>query len=260
MKQLLRQSILCILFFLFLGVSTISADVQRIYDDANLLTDEEIADLEEKAAVYYDEWKTDFIVITSNDADGKFIERYMGDFTDELSDKFNRAEDNMVVLTMKMDNRDILVSSFGFGEEYIDDNRMDYIRNNITPDLSSGDYYEAYILFFELADSYLGVSPGINPHSIFFNLYFQIIVAVGLAGIIVFLMAYSSGGRVTVTNNTYMDHKNTRVVGQHDRFIRKTVTKRKKPSNNNGGGGRSGGGGGGITGGGRSYSGSRGKF
>lgn len=258
MKQLLRQSILFIPFFLFLGVSVISADVQRIYDDAKLLTDEEAADLEEKAAAYYDEWKTDFIIITTNDADGKDIGIYMEEFADKLADEFNRPEENMVILTMDMGSRDITINGFGLGEKYIDNDRIDYIRNDITSDLSNGDYYNAYLRFFELADSYLGITPGINPNSIFFNLYFQIAVAVGLAAVIVFFMAYSSGGRVTVTNSTYMDQENTRVIRQHDRFIRKTVTRRKKPSNNSGGG--SSGGGGGITGGGRSYSGSRGKF
>lgn len=258
MKQLLRHSILFIIFFLFLGVSTISADVQRIYDDANLLTDEEAADLEEKAAAYYNEWETDFIIVTTLDADGKDIRIYMEEFADKLADEFNRPEENMVILTMDMGSRDIILSGFGLGEKYIDDDRIDDIRNEITPDLSNENYYNAYLHFFELADSYLGVTPGVNPNSIFFNLYFQIAVAAGLAAIIVFFMAYSSGGRVTVTNSTYMDQKNTRVIRQHDRFIRKTVTKRKKPSNN--GGGKSGGGGGGVTGGGRSYSGSRGKF
>ncbi|WP_405100529.1 TPM domain-containing protein [Oceanobacillus sp. FSL H7-0719] len=259
MMQLLRQSILCILFFLFLGVSTISADVQRIYDDANLLTDEEIADLEEKAAVYYDEWKTDFIVITSNDADGKHIKDFMGDFTDDLAEQFDRAQDNMVVITMNMKTRDFYVSGFGIGKKYLDDKRIDDTVNKISPFLSKGDYYKAFDTFFDWTENYLGVSTDINPNSLFFNTFVQLAIAIGLAGLIVFFMAYSSGGRVTVTNNTYMDHENTRVVRQHDRFIRKTVTKRKKPSNNSSGGGRPGGGGG-MTGGGRSYSGGGGKF
>lgn len=254
MKKLMKLSIFFMLLFLFIGESSISADVQRIYDDANLLTDEEVADLEEKAAVYYDEWETDFIILTTNDADGKDIKQYMGDFTDELAEKFNRTEDNMVVLTMDMKSRDVTVNGFGLGEKYVDNKRSESIRNKITPDLSNENYYDAFILFFESSHEYLGITPGMNPDSIFFNTYIQLAIAVVLAGVIVFFMAYNSGGRVTVSGKTYMDQENSRVISKSDRYIRKTVTRTKKPSNNNSGGG------GGITGGGRSYSGSRGKF
>lgn len=254
MKRIMKLSIFFVFFFLFIGVSSISADVQRIYDDANLLTDEEVANLEEKAAAYYDEWQTDFIILTTNDAGGKDIKKYMGDFTDELEEEFNRTEDNMIVLTMKMETSDITINGFGLGEKYVDNKRSESIRNKITPDLSNENYYDAFILFFESSHEYLEVTPGVNPDSIFFNTFIQLAIAVVLAGVIVFFMAYNSGGRVTVSSKTYMDQENSRVISKSDRYIRKTVTRTKKPSNNNSGGG------GGMTGGGRSYSGSRGKF
>lgn len=260
MKKYMKLSIFFMLLFLFIGTSSTSAEVQRIYDDANLLTNQEVTDLEEKAVEYYEEWKVDFIIITTKDAGGKDIEKYMGDFTDELAEKFNRSQDNMIVLTMDMASRDFYVAGFGLTKKYLNSERINSTINKVSSDLSKEDYYDAFMLFFKWTENYLGVSLDKDPNSIYFNTSFQIAVALALAGVIVFFMAYNSGGRVTVTNKTYMDQDNSRIVQKQDRYIRKTLTKRKKPSNNSSGGGGRSGGGGGMTSGGRSYSGGRGKF
>lgn len=259
MKQFIRAALLFSLFFLLFSGNT-HAEVQRIYDQAGLLTDEQVQVLEEQAAAYFEEWQTDFIIITTEDTDGKPIMNYMGDFIDELADEWNRPEESMAVLTIDMGDRWVDLAGFGLAKEYLDDSRLDQIRNQITPHLSDNNHYEAFQLFFEKADQYLGVRPGVNPESIFLKTYFQLAVALGLAGIIVFFMAYNSGGRVTVTSGTYLNRSNSAIISKHDRYLRKTVTRRKKPSNNNKGGGGGFGGGGGMTGGGRSHSGSRGRF
>lgn len=248
-------------FLFFLLISPALADVQRVYDHADLLTDEQVQELEKQAATHFEEWNTDFIIITTEDTNGKTIMKYMQDFTDELQEEFNRQEDNMAVITMDIEDRWVDLAGFGLAEEYLDSTRLDQIRNQITPYLSDGEYYEAFQLFLTKTDEYLGIRPGVNPESIFFNTFFQLAIALGLAGIIVFFMAYTSGGRVTVTSGTYLDRSNSKINSKRDRYLRKTVTRRKKPSSNNsGGGGGFRGGGGGISSAGRSHSGSRGRF
>ncbi|MNC75575.1 hypothetical protein D3C75_1271320 [compost metagenome] len=79
-----------------------------------------------------------------------------------------------------------------------------------------------------------------------------------IGGIVVGIMAYNSGGRVTVNRATYEDSGASSVVDRGDRYIRTTVTKTKIEKNNNNGGG--GGGGGGTTRGGHSHSGSSRSF
>lgn len=245
-------------YFLLIGPLNSFAADQRIYDNANLLTADQKIILETEASLYFDKWQTDFIIITTNDADGKDIKVFTQDAIDELAEQFNRKEENMALLAIDMNSREFYLAGVGLGEEYLDDDRLDQINSRITPYLKEGDYYGAFMLFFEKSDEYLGIRPGVNPESIFFKTYFQLPVALGLAGAIVFMMAYNSGGRVTVTNQTYLDQNKSKVLSKHDRYLRKTVTKRKKPSNDNRGGGF--GGGGGTTGGGRSHSGSRGSF
>ena len=89
--------------------------------------------------------------------------------------------------------------------------------------------------------------------------WFQIIASLTIAGIAVSVMAYNSGGRITVNEGTYRDFSNSRVIERNDNYIRTSVTKRRKPSDDNQNSGGSGGGGG-VSSGGHSHSGSRGSF
>ncbi|WP_241198791.1 hypothetical protein [Cytobacillus horneckiae] len=91
--------------------------------------------------------------------------------------------------------------------------------------------------------------------NLFFEWWFQLIVSVALGGAVVGTMMLGSGGKVTVSSQTYNNQKTSAVLDKYDRFVRKTVTKQKKPSSNNKSSG-----GGGFTSGGHSHSGSRGKF
>lgn len=237
------------IFCFFLVLPSVSADVQRVYDQAGILSDEEVAALEKKAADLFKKWETDFIVITTESTEGLPIMKYMQNFTDQLAKEFNRKKDNMAVITLDMGDRWVDLAGFGRAETYLPDSRVDMIRGEITPSLSAGNYYEAFDLFFDFGDEYLDKHP-----NIFFNTFFQLALSLGLAGAIVFFMAYTSGGRVTVTSRTYLDESNTKIIDKHDIYLRKTVTRKRKPSS------KSGGGGGGISGGGRSHSGSRGRF
>lgn len=262
-NRLLKRAFIFIVFFLSI-TTTAFADPERIYDEAGLLDAKQIQQLEKKAASYFNEWSTDFIVVTTNDTEGKSLMRYTQDISDELAEKLNRAEDHMVILTVYIESstdREAYIAGFGKGKEYVDNSRVQLILDHIIPYLANGDYVEAFELFFKKSAEYLNIRPGVNPESIFLNTYFQLAVAIALGGIIVFIMAYSSGGKSTVTSGTYLNRNNSQIVRKHDRYLRKTVTRRKPSNNSNGGaGGGFGGGGGGVTGAGRSHSGGGRKF
>lgn len=257
-RNLLNKSLLMFFVLIFLSpfssVYAAGEEGPLVYDYADLLTDAEKERLEELAASLGAEYDIDFIILTTNDTEGKDIEDYLGDFYDE---KYNLEAVDAAMLTLDMEHRDVYVAGFYKGKKYIDNKRAGLIREKITPDLSAGNYYHAFSTYIETAHEYMGVMPGVNPESIFLKWWFHIIISVVVAGASVGLMAYNSGGRVTVNSATYLNQGTSRVLNRSDNFIRQTVTKRRKPQNNNSGGG---GGGGGITGGGHSFSGSRGKF
>ncbi|NEU31747.1 hypothetical protein GN156_13330 [bacterium LRH843] len=249
------------MLLLLFGTNMVKAanEKQMIYDFAGLLNQEEMANLEALALKYGAKRETDFVILTTNDTNGKDIVPYMEDFYDERAPGYDKPHGNTAILTLDMQNRDVYLAGFYKAEEYLDDERLDLIRKKVTPDLSNGNYYDAFQTFIKTSYKYMGIKPGINPELIIFQLWFQLAVSIGIAGIVVGVMAYHSGGKVTIRGGTYQDPATSGVRNQRDTYIRTAVTRRKKPSNNNGRG-SGGGGGGGISRGGHSHSGSRGKF
>ncbi|OIJ15294.1 hypothetical protein BKP35_04690 [Anaerobacillus arseniciselenatis] len=267
------------MFFIFSGTS-LAASNQLIYDFAELLTNEEVEQLESLASSYGQETEVDIVILTANHTDGKSIEQFMGDFYDEKGLGFDKPHGNTVILTIDMNEREVYVAGFYKGEEYINNYRADLIREEITPYLSEGDFYGAFKNYMDLTKHYLGIEPeapsqpnvsppnnqagppnNYNPNeeNIFLNPIFQFLSSIFMGALVVGIMAYRSSPKKTTNSRTYLDEGRSAVTARRDSFIRKTVSKVRKPKNNNN---RSGGGfgGGGFTGGGRSHSGSKGRF
>ncbi|MBS4197800.1 TPM domain-containing protein [Lederbergia citri] len=257
---MVKKYLFIITFFLILlPFSTNShAAEQKIYDYAGLLTDDQVQRLEAMANEYGAKRNSDFIILTTNDTEGKTAQKYMEDFYDETAPGYDKPHGNTAILTIDINGRNVYLGGFYKAEKYLDDERLTQIREKITPDLSNGNYEHAFETFIKTSYKYMGFRPGVNPDNLFFNIWFQIICSLGLAGIIVGIMAYNSGGRVTINSSTYEDGHKSRVLDRRDIYIRTTTTKRRKPSNNSSGGGSRGGGG--FTSGGHSHSGSGGKF
>lgn len=247
------------LLFLFIGIDGITASAavdQRIYDNANLLSESEIDELEAVAAEYSAEQGTDFLFLTISDEQVFYIQDYMGDFFDEWA--VENGQENAVLLSMNIATRDVYLAGFGTAETTLDNQRVDLVLDRILPEMQRGDYADAFHETVTTSSHYMEFRPGVNPESIFLKTWFHLAIALLLAGGVVGFMLYNSGGRVTTTSATYFDDNNTKVTSKLDQFRNKTISRRKVPKKSDGGGG--GFGGGGVTGGGRSFSGGGRKF
>ncbi|MED4017630.1 TPM domain-containing protein [Sutcliffiella cohnii] len=250
------MAIIIIYLISLLGITHSAYAIERkVYDYAELLTEQEIDSLEALANELGAERETDFIIVTTNES-GIDVMEYTQDFYDEIAPGYDKPHGNTAILTIDMQGREIYLAGFYKAKTYLDADRLNKIRNSITSDLSSGNFYNAFYDYIVLSHEYMGYEPGFNPDNILFKTWFQVAVAVAVGGIVVGIMAFNMGGRVTVNARTYMDANTSRVLHRKDQYIRTTVTKRRKPQQKSGGGG----GGGGITRGGHSHSGSRGGF
>lgn len=237
-----------------INVSAESPNQKRyVYDEAHLLTEKEAAKLESLAAVQGKDRNTAFIILTVNGTGGKDKVQYVEDFYDDHAPGYDKPHGNTAILFIDMKEREVYLAGFQKAETYLDDHRLNLIQDKITPELSNGKYYNAFSSYIQLSHEYMGYKPGVNPDNILFKWWFQLVAAIVVGGIIVTLMAYRSGGRVTVNARTYMDSNKSKVLSKSDVFVRQTVTKQRKPSNNNKSGG-----GGGVTRGGYTHSGSSG--
>ncbi|WP_243572479.1 TPM domain-containing protein [Bacillus stercoris] len=226
-----------------------SESQQHVYDHAHLLSKTEIEKLESLSAELGAKRDTDFIIITTKSTNGEDIADYAGDFYDRY------GKGSTAILTIDMADREVFISGYQKAEKYLDNSRLNSIRNTISSDLSNENYFKAFEAYIQLSYKDMGIKPGINPDNIFFTWWFQLIAAIAVGGIAVSIMLYQAGGKVTVNGNTYMDQRTSDVIDQYDTYIRTTVTRERKPSNDKDSGSD-----GGVTKGGTSYSGSRGSF
>ncbi len=282
-----------ILFFftvLFTGTSfsprtaLAAPEDQKVYDFYGLFSVDEIADLEDICGEYGEEGKIDIVIIT-DDLAGKPSKEYLEDFYDEYGFGYNQefGDTAMVLVNMESGNRSVTIQGYGNAEIYLNNDRIEYILDDISPMLKDGDYYGAMEEFSKQSAYYMKEEKGVNTtpatgdinsgnyygessydgpsnyygenkDNIFYNTLFQLLIAVIVGAVTVGIMAANSGGRVTVHNRTYLDEQHSGVVANRDDYIRTTTTRVKKPTTNNNNGGRSSGGGG-VSSGGHSHSG-----
>lgn len=247
-------SVLGFFLFLFTGAKDAHAIEQKIYDEAHLLDEAEIENLEQLAEELGQEIETDLIVLTySSPMDEK---DYTDDFYQANAPGYNMPHGSAVILTINMESRELYLGSFKYAAEYLTPPILEDIRDTVIPYLSDGDFYQAFETYMYTVYEYMtdfSQSPGdegsIPPSyggnfpsnegyvsqsdNIFGQLWFQIIVSVVIGIVVVGFMAMNAGGKVTVNERTYLNQQTSRVLRRRDDYIRTTVTKRRKPSNNN---------------------------
>lgn len=260
-----RSFFLTASLFLFLLLcmmaTTVFADThkkQRVFDEANIFSAQEIEQLEAEAQAYSVKQKTDFIIVTlrenySNSA----LKDHLGNFYEEEKLGFDRGHGSASLLGIDVGSREVYIDNYYRASEYLDNYRTDLVLDDMMDDLKNDNFYEASKQFLVSANEYMKYVTWVKPNNLFLKSYVQLIIALIIAGLVVWRMVYTSGGKVTTNLQTYLNPKTTRVRRRKDRYIRTTVTRRRKPSSRSsgGGGGRSSGGGGGRprSGGGRSF-------
>lgn len=304
MRQFLNVKSLPVLALLFIMASVISFSTvrayasesadseisQHVYDKAELLSTTEQEELEQMCIDYGTKAGIDIMILTHNDPNAVYAEDYIENFEDEL------PVGDRVYILLDMQNRDVFMEGYGKAETYIHSKRISAIIEEITPDLSAGNYYDAFATYIERSAAYMTDDSELNydhdyttgrPQSsdpnapnydatwrgdsgsgsteltdILSNVWVQLLAAIVIGIITVSVMAFHSSGRMTASSANYIEQKNSGLIGRRDDYVRTQVTRVRKPqnNNNNGGGFNAGGFRGGVSGGGRSHSSGGGKF
>lgn len=219
---------------------------QYIYDDADLLTENEISKLDTYLRQVAEKWNIDIFILTTNNDQGYSSSDYIINFEDQGHRQKGIFKDDSVIVLVNMDSHEVFIRGYGICERQISDSRIESILDVVTPSLSSSNYYNAMYSFIEQTDIYM------DKNVFYFQLWFQLLVACAIGGIVVLIMSVSRGTPITTNSNTYLDQENSRLRFHHDNYVRTVVTKTKKPENNGGSHG-SGGGGRSSSGGGRKF-------
>lgn len=231
--------------------SSAKSDMPMIWDYAGTFSSEEISSLEKQAEDYYNQTDYPFLVLTTTTlSDGytyessyntdKDCDLYTEAFYNSLSSKYDDTYENCVILTLDLENRYALVTGWGsLKDGLINSSRCTQIYETMLDDLSDDQWFDACRTYYKTANRYIHVRAGVNPNNIFLKTWFQLILAFLVGGVIILINIIHAGGKMTVSDRTYLDNEKSRLVGRHDHYIRTSVqrTKRESSQNNNSSGG-----------------------
>lgn len=244
-------------------INVYAAQKGDVYDDAGLLTEQEIDALNEKITALKENTGWNIYAVTTEDAGGKSAMAYADDFFDSHS---TEKEDGVAVL-IDMDNREIYLSTCGEAIRYLTDERLDYILDDAYEEISAGNYadclgamIDGVAYYYDGSKSenqynYDGETAGIPADqynydeetgeiSVYRSItLWEALIAVAIAA---GTFAVVFGGivgkyRLKFGNYEYEFRRFSRVnlENSRDALVNSTITHRRIPQNTGGGGGSS---------------------
>jgi uncharacterized protein len=259
MKRLSIILLIVLLFLNCLPVLALDTDI-KVYDEADLFSDNEEKELQKAAQALAEKTKIDIVIVTILDAEGKTSEAYADDFYDYNG--FGIDKDNSgILLLIDMDNRNVWISTTGKCIRIFPDDRIDDILDGIVPFLSEAAYADGAKYFLDSAEYYIGQgipsdqynydrdtgeisqysdTPEYKMEQALRRLPLFVLIGLGIGGGVVGIMAINNKGVKTTDAGTYLDSNSFNLIDNRDIYIRTAVTKRLIESDS---GGSSGGGG-----------------
>jgi uncharacterized protein len=236
------------------------APTERVYDYADVLTDEEESSLRQYIAQKEAEYKIDFVIMTfSQPVSGQEAkeqygyasadwERNMRDIADDFWDEngygYNKSfeGDGSILIDNRYEgDRGEWLSTSGSVEQNLGTRAVDNVLYAVDAYYDSNPY-RAYKAYIDAVCSYMGGGRHIDVrNSLLYAVLAALIVSIVYAGVHV----SRNKAQKTVRANTYVPGGKPFLREKRDDFIRKHVVTHRIERDNRGGGGPGGGGGGG---------------
>lgn len=218
--------------------------VDRMVDDADLLSDIEEAALEQKLDAVSTEYDMDVVVVTVWGLDGKSSMDYADDYYD-----YNGYREDGLLLLVSMEERDWWISTSGSGIHAFTDAGLVYMEEQFLPYLSDGDYVLAFETYINLCDDFMSQAASGTPYDYNHmpkepfpavrNLGICLVAGLVIALIVVLIMkAQLTSVRKQDTANVYTRRGSLNITERGDRFLYVHRSRTAKPKDNGGGGSR----------------------
>ncbi|MGM9652910.1 MAG: TPM domain-containing protein [Eubacteriales bacterium] len=210
----------------------------RVMDMADLLSDSE----EEALIARLDEirlrQKVDVIVATTNDLEGYSVRDYADDIYDYCGFGYGTERDG-VLLLISMEDRDWYISTCGYGISAFTDAGIEYIGEQIRPDLSEGSYAAAFDTYASLCDRFITQARsgtpydrGTLPREPLSGIWIVLSILIGIV-----LSMITVGGmkaklktvRTQTEADSYVRDGSMNITDSRDMFLYHTVTRTAKP-------------------------------
>lgn len=240
MKRKILSLLLILVLSFSLCISVFAASNDRcLFDDADLLSDQQDTQLNEKLLTVSKQHNVQILVVTVDSLDGIWIDDYVDQVYDTMDFGYGENKDGVLLLVC-MNPREYRILSNGYAADAIDYPQIDSIGNAIVSDLSGGDYADAFHEFADQSAHYLDIYINGSPFRFGQNLLICLIVGL-VIGLIVVLILKGQLKSVYMQNqaNAYVKQGSMNITTCNDIFLYRNVTRTKRESNHSSGSGSS---------------------
>lgn len=242
MKRLLTM-VLALMLCLSLAAQVSAADLPRLVDSADLLTDAQEAELLAHLDELSEAVQADIVIVTLESLGGYSADDVVNAFYDQYNYGMGPGRDG-VVLLLSMAERDWRILSNGFAADAITMGDIDSIGSRIVDDLSDGEYMDAFVDFADLCAYEIDGERNGFPFRFGMNLAISLAIGFAVAFIATGVMRSKlKSVRSQTGAQEYTRPGSFQLTRSSDLFLYRTLDRRRRPQNN-GSSGRSGGGGG----------------
>lgn len=250
----MKKKITALLFALVLCLATavpafaadgFNEEYYRVNDLADLLTADEEAALVDKLDELSRRQKVDVTVATVNDLDGYASASEYADMFYEYCRYGYGDERDGLLLLISMEDRDWAISTCGYGITAFTDAGIEFIGEQIKPDLSNGSYAAAFDTYADLCDEFItqarNGSPfdkGNLPREPLSVIWIPISIGIGVLLALVIVGGMKGKLKTVRTQaaaSSYLKKDSLAITESSDLFLYNTLTRTKKEKSSDSG-------------------------
>lgn len=151
--KMCSTAVVLVLSLMWLAVP-VQAAGEQVFDQADLLSEQEEAELEQRAGELKDAYQMNIVLVTTDDAAGKSARKYADDFYMD-NGFYNNDEKGGALFLIDMDNREVYVSVSGDLMTYLTDNKQERVINAGYDSVADGDYADSFRKMLDQTEEYL---------------------------------------------------------------------------------------------------------
>lgn len=212
-----------------------------VVDGADLLTESEERALSSKLEDISRKQKMDIVVVTTDGLDGKSAMEYADDYYDYNGYGYGENRDGILLL-ISMEDRDWWISTCGYGITAFTDAGIDYIAEQFKPDLSEGNYVEAFNIYADLCDKFINQArmnepyDSYNlPHKPLSLVWIPVSIAAGFVIALIFVGAMKNNLKTVRRQpaaDSYIKAGSMNVAESRDIFLYSRLDRTARPKDN----------------------------
>ena len=208
----------------------------RVIDNAEVLTEDEINNLEKRIQTVLDNADFDIVIVTEYDLGGKTPEAYADDYYDYNGYGVGKNKDGCLLLVpFPLDSAKRHISTTGFGIKVYTDEKIQEAGSKILARLRNDDYYGAFDQFITSTMTYIDEAKSAKTNRIVIGALIGVGVGL-LAALITILVLRSQLTSVSFEHGAanYEVNGSFYLTRSQDIFLFRNVKKTRKSSDSGG--------------------------